>query len=147
MIEGTGIFMPALVCARLPGLLNIGDMAARIGPLKETHCAVSQSAVQFGLDYLILMGIGIYMRCKQLILKRITLIDAGAPMSGLLALATLIALFTVAISASAATVQNSQSSLGIELAGISRWSPEMPFLNIMKSNGGWLTQNCSTFDT
>ncbi|MGO8972894.1 MAG: cellulose-binding protein [Steroidobacteraceae bacterium] len=87
------------------------------------------------------------MRCKQLILQRITLIGAQAPVSALLAVATLIALVTVAISASAATAQNAQSPLGIELAGISRWSPEMPFLDIMKANAGWITGNSSTFDT
>ena len=46
-----------------------------------------------------------------------------------------------------ASSQNAQSPLGIEVSGISYYSPEMPFLNIFKSNSGWITNSPSTWDT
>lgn len=49
--------------------------------------------------------------------------------------------------ASAATSQNYQSPLGINLAGVSYYSSEMPFINIFATAGQWITHSNSTWDT
>ncbi len=56
-------------------------------------------------------------------------------------------LWILATSANAATSQNSASPLGTNLNGISYFSPEMPFIDNFKSNGSWITQAPSVWDT
>src|SRR5579864_4103674 len=53
----------------------------------------------------------------------------------------------VASSLHAATSSNSQSPLGINLARVSYYSSELPFLNAFKSSDGWITHSASTWDT
>jgi hypothetical protein len=52
-----------------------------------------------------------------------------------------------AMNANAATSNNSTSPLGINLGGISYFSPEMPFIDNFKSNGSWITQAPGVWDT
>ena len=49
--------------------------------------------------------------------------------------------------AGAATSQNNQSPLGINLAAVSYYSSEMPFINIFVTAGQWITHSNSAWDT
>ena len=49
--------------------------------------------------------------------------------------------------AGGATSQNYQSSLGINVAGVSYYSSEMPFINIFVTAGQWVTHSNSAWDT
>ena len=46
----------------------------------------------------------------------------------------------------AATTSNAESSIGMNLAGVSYYSSEQPFLNIFKATNGWITHG-ATWDT
>jgi hypothetical protein len=73
-----------------------------------------------------------------------------APQGGIRIKARLLAVgfvWMLASSATAATSQNSTSPLGMNLAGINYYSPEMPFIDNFKSSGSWITQSSSTWDT
>jgi hypothetical protein len=54
---------------------------------------------------------------------------------------------SVSSGAQAATASNAQSPLGTNLAGVNYWSSEQPFLNILKTGSGWLTQSNGIWDT
>ncbi len=64
-----------------------------------------------------------------------------------------IALATVAFGsgwsahATAASSANAQSPLGINLTSVNGGTSEIPFLNIFKSAGGWITHSSSVWDT
>jgi hypothetical protein len=47
----------------------------------------------------------------------------------------------------AATAQNAQSPLGINLAAVTYWSSELPFLNLLHMAGQWITHSDATWDT
>jgi hypothetical protein len=47
----------------------------------------------------------------------------------------------------AATPANAHSPLGLDLDGVTYYSPEQPFLNIFKTAGAWVTGSGSTYDT
>ncbi len=49
--------------------------------------------------------------------------------------------------AAAATPANARSPLGLDLDGVTYYSPEQPFLNIFKTAGAWVTGSSSTYDT
>jgi len=55
--------------------------------------------------------------------------------------------FGISNVAQAATTLNSQSPLGINLAGVSYFSGELPMLNIFHMNSQWITHSGSTWDT
>src|ERR1700736_1551489 len=57
------------------------------------------------------------------------------------ALAMLMARFLGEGRAGSATTNNANSPLGINLNQVSYYSPEQPFLDIFKTNGGFSTQN------
>src|ERR1700676_3632767 len=59
------------------------------------------------------------------------------------ALAVLMATVLAASPAWAATTANANSPLGINLVQVNYYSPEQPFLDIFKTNGGFSTQNSS----
>jgi hypothetical protein len=65
-----------------------------------------------------------------------------------IALAAAVAL-GVALSdgALSATTLNAKSPLGMNLAGVTYYSSEQPFLNIFKTAGGWTTHGSSSWDT
>lgn len=74
--------------------------------------------------------------------------------TGLAAIATLVAGFALAGRATAETAANVNSPLGVDLAGISYYSSEQPFLNIFKTTGvsketpvGWFTHSNNQWDT
>jgi hypothetical protein len=54
---------------------------------------------------------------------------------------------SVANNAHAASALNAQSPLGLNLARVTYYSSEQPFLNIFKMGGGWITHGGSTWDT
>jgi Bacterial Ig domain len=61
-------------------------------------------------------------------------------------LAVLISFF--GFSSFPAIAQSNQTSpLGINLNGVTYYSPQQPFLDIFKTSGGWVTQTTSTYDT
>ena len=47
----------------------------------------------------------------------------------------------------AATAQNARSPLGINLAAVTFWSSELPFLNLLHMAGQWITHSDATWDT
>jgi hypothetical protein len=89
------------------------------------------------------------MRCKRLTFNWIKRRNFLALQSNIYILALLMVIASAlgVTKASGASSQNAQSPLGIEVSGISYYSPEMPFLNIFKSNSGWITNSPSTWDT
>ena len=70
-----------------------------------------------------------------------------ALVSGLMTVAAVVSLFAVSTSAKAATTQNSQSPLGINLTSLSYYSSEQPLLNVFAVNGAWITHSNSAWDT
>src|SRR5690349_16600050 len=54
---------------------------------------------------------------------------------------------SISSSAPAATTANAQSPLGMNLNGVSSYSPEQPFMNIFKTSGGWTTHSNTHWDT
>jgi O-antigen ligase len=67
--------------------------------------------------------------------------------SGLIVLVNLTLGLSVSSSARAATAANAQSPLGINLNGVSYYSPEQPFLNIFKTSGAWITHSNTQWNT
>jgi len=49
--------------------------------------------------------------------------------------------------ATAATVWNAQSAMGMNLAAVNYYSSERPFINSLVTAGGWITHSDSTWDT
>lgn len=53
----------------------------------------------------------------------------------------------VALPVRAETSANYQSAIGINLQGVNSYSSEVPFLNVFKMGGGWMTQGNGQWDT
>ena len=62
-------------------------------------------------------------------------------------LAVLISASLIARNAQAETSSNYQSAVGINLQAVTYYSSEIPFLNIFKMGGGWITQANGQWDT
>jgi hypothetical protein len=74
--------------------------------------------------------------------------------AGLAAVATLVVGFALAGRATAETSANANSPLGVDLAGVTYYSSEQPFLNLFKTTGvskgnpaGWFTHSSNQWDT
>jgi hypothetical protein len=65
----------------------------------------------------------------------------------LAALASLVCACLAAQPVKAETTANYQSPIGINLQGVNSYSSEIPFLNVFKMGGGWMTQGGGKWDT
>lgn len=72
---------------------------------------------------------------------------ATRAMPWLAMLAGLLLTCAVTQPARAETSANSQSAIGINLQGVNGYSSELPFLNVFKMGGGWMTQGGGQWDT
>lgn len=61
--------------------------------------------------------------------------------------ALILGMLCVPSGAQAATDANAQSPLGINLAGVNYYTPEQPFLNIIRTAERWITHSPSAFDS
>lgn len=67
--------------------------------------------------------------------------------SAVIGIGILVLTIGLTVNSRAATSSNSQSPLGMNLNPVNYYTPEMPFLNILKTSSTWVTHSSVTWDT